>query len=59
VACPEIFKVGKAERCKQNTHAVKMVAFGVRLQDVDVVGDAVQQSTGDSLRAEDLSPLVE
>ena len=29
------------------------------LQDVDVVGEPVQQSSGEALRAEDLGPLVE
>ena len=35
------------------------VAVAVHLQDVDVVGQAVQQRAGEAFRAEDLSPLVE
>ena len=35
------------------------VAVAVHLQDVDVVGEAVQQGPGQALRAEDLGPLVE
>ena len=35
------------------------VALAVHLQDVDVVGEAVQQGPGEPLRPEDLGPLVE
>ena len=35
------------------------VALSVHLQNVDVVGEAVQQCAGEMLRPEDLSPLVE
>jgi len=35
------------------------VGVGVHFQNVDVVGDAVQQRAGEPLRAEDLGPLVE
>ena len=35
------------------------VALAVHFQDVDVVGEAVQQGPGQSLRTEDLGPLVE
>jgi len=35
------------------------VAVGVHLQDVDVVGDAVEQGAGEPLGAEDLGPFVE
>ena len=35
------------------------VALAVHFQDVDVVGEAVQQGPGESFRAEDLGPLVE
>jgi hypothetical protein len=38
---------------------LEAVGVGVHLQDVDVVGDAVQQSTGESLGAEDLGPFIE
>ena len=34
-------------------------AVTVHLQDVDVVGEAVQQGSGQPFRAEDLDPLVE
>ena len=35
------------------------VALAVHLQDVDVVGEAVQQSAGEALRTEDRGPLIE
>ena len=35
------------------------VAVAVHLQDVDVVGEPVQQRAGGALRAEDLGPIVE
>ena len=35
------------------------VALAVHFQDVDVVGEAVQQGSGEAFRAEDLGPLVE
>ena len=35
------------------------VALAVHLQDVNAVSEAVEQSAGESLRAEDLGPLVE
>ena len=35
------------------------VAVAVHLQDVDVMGEAVQQRAGEALRAEHLGPLVE
>ena len=35
------------------------VALAVHLQDVDVVGEPVQQRSGEPFRAEDLDPLVE
>ena len=35
------------------------VALAVHLQDVDVVGEPVQQGTGEAVRAEDLGPFVE
>ena len=35
------------------------VAIAVHLQDVDVVGETVQQGPGEPLRPEDLGPLVE
>ncbi len=38
---------------------LETVALAVHLQDVDVVGEAVQQGPGQPLRAEDLGPLVE
>ena len=38
---------------------LEAVAVAVHLQDVDVVGEAVQQRTGQTLRAEDLGLLVE
>ena len=33
-------------------------AVGVHLQDVDVVGDAIEQCAGEPFGAEDISPLV-
>ena len=39
--------------------ALEAVALAVHLQDVDVVGEPVQQRAGETLRAEDLGPLVE
>ena len=39
--------------------ALEPVAFAVHLQDVDVVGEPVQQNASEALRAEDLGPLVE
>ena len=38
---------------------LEAVGVGVHLQDVDVVGDAVEQCAGEPLGAEDLGPLVE
>ena len=38
---------------------LEAVAVGVHLQDVNVVGDAVEQRAGEPFGAEDLSPLVE
>ena len=35
------------------------VALAVHLQDVDVVGEPVEQRAGEAFRAEDLRPLVE
>jgi hypothetical protein len=35
------------------------VAVAVHLQDVDVVGDAIEQGAGEPLGAEDLSPPFE
>ena len=39
--------------------ALEAVALAVHLQDVDVVGEPVQQRAGEPFRAEDLGPLVE
>ena len=39
--------------------ALEPVALAVHFQDVDVVGEAVQQRAGKAFRAEDLSPLIE
>ena len=39
--------------------ALESVAVAVHLQDVDVVGQAVQQCAGETLRPEDFRPLVE
>ena len=39
--------------------ALESVAFAVHFQDVDVVGETVQQGSGQSFRAEDFRPLVE
>ena len=39
--------------------ALEPVALAVHFQDVDVVGEPVQQRPGEPLRAEDLGPLVE
>ena len=35
------------------------VAIAVHLQDVDVMGESVQQGSGQAFRAEDLDPLIE
>ena len=35
------------------------VTVAVHLQDVDVVGELVQERAGEALRAEDLGPLIE
>ena len=35
------------------------VALAVNLQDVDVVGEAIQQGSGEPFRTEDLGPLAE
>ena len=37
----------------------EVVAVAVHLQDVDVVGEPVQQRAGRPLRPEDLGPLIE
>ena len=39
--------------------ALEAVAVAVHHQDVQVVGEAVQQCPGEPFRAEDLGPLVE
>ena len=39
--------------------ALEAVAVAVHLQDVDVVGEPVQQRAGEALRTEDLGPLIE
>ncbi len=39
--------------------ALESVALAVHLQDVDVMGEPVQQRPGQPLRAEDLGPFVE
>ena len=39
--------------------ALEPVAVAVHFQDVDVVGEPVQQGSGEAFRAEDLGPLVE
>ncbi len=38
---------------------LEAVAVPVHLQDVDMVGEAVEQGSGEPLRAEHLGPLVE
>jgi hypothetical protein len=38
---------------------LEAVATAVHLQDVDVVGEPVQQGAGEPLGAEDLSPFIE
>ena len=38
---------------------LETVALAVHLQDVHVVGEVVQQRSGEAFRAEDLGPLVE
>ena len=37
---------------------LETVGVGVHLQDVDVVGDAIEQCAGEALGAEDLGPFV-
>ena len=39
--------------------ALEAVALAVHLQDVDVVGESVQERASEALRSEDLGPLVE
>ena len=39
--------------------ALEPVALAVHLQDVDVVGEPVQQRSGEAFRAEDLGPFGE
>ena len=41
------------------TALLEAVGVGVHLQDVDVVGDAVEECAGEPLGAEDLCPLIE
>jgi hypothetical protein len=53
---------GAFGRCLSGSFAVALpepVGVCVHLQDVDVVCNAVEQSSGEPLRAEDLGPLVE
>ncbi len=38
---------------------LEAIAVAVHLQDVDVVGKAVEQGSGKAFRAEDLGPLLE
>ena len=38
---------------------LEAVAVAVHLQDVDVMGNAVEQSAGEAFRAEDLGPFLE
>ena len=38
---------------------LQAVAVAVHLQDVDVVGEAVEQGSGKALGAKDLGPLLE
>ena len=45
--------------CSVLPAALEAVAFAVHFQDVDVMGEAVQQRPGEPFRAEDLGPLVE
>ena len=45
--------------CSVLPAALEAVALAVHLQDVDVVGEPVQQRAGEALRAEDLGPFVE
>ena len=46
-AAPGLFAGGKAE------------AVAVHLQDVDMMGEAVEQRAGEAFRAEDGSPFIE
>ena len=46
-------------RCGGLPAALEPVALAVHLQDVDVMGEPVQQRPGQPLRAEDLGPFVE
>ena len=39
--------------------ALEAVAVAVHLQDVDVVGEPVQQRAGEAFRTEHLGPLIE
>ena len=39
--------------------ALESVALAVQLQDVDVVGETVEQRAGEPFRAENFRPLVE
>jgi hypothetical protein len=38
---------------------LQAVALAVHLEDVDVMGEPVEERTGEPLRAEDAGPLVE
>ena len=52
-------RVGQQRTGRKVSATLEPVALAVHLQDVDVVGEAVQQGPGEPLRPEDLGPLVE
>ena len=45
--------------CGVSPAVPEAVAVAVHLQDVDVMGEPVQQGSGQAFRAEDLGPLIE
>ena len=54
-----VVRFGWWRRCCILPAALESIALAVHLQDVDVMGEPVQQRPGQPLRAEDLGPFVE
>ena len=54
-----VFRLLWSLSCGVLPAALEAVAFAVHFQDVDVVGEPVQQRAGEAFRAEDLGSLVE
>ena len=59
--CGEVYASGDRRQSGGGARPAlsEAVAFAVHLQDVNAVSETVQQSADQSLRAEDLGPLVE